>query len=493
MALIKCEECGESISSSAKVCPHCGIKINLQTCPECGAKLNGDEINCPECGYPVGKKSASNIITENLDKITGAQSKNYVKFKDLFKNTFKKHTEEDLDEVFVCGSDKTTPDVKDINPKNAGAWVYFKIFVFFIIAYIPTRIGFIEYGNANFLPLMIMLAAFAVPVTVLMFFFEINLFRNIPFYKVIKYFVLGGALSLILAILYFSLPYFETNATVQTYEGALLIGLVEEVAKAVIVAIFLFKSKKSILFYWIFAISYMLQIYFDFSGYSDIAIGLGRIFGFHFPENFDYPYTAKSITEFWRKWHMTLSSWFRDYVYIPLGGNRRGITIQIRNILIVWALTGLWHGSSWNFVLWGSLFGVILILEKFVFNKLIEKSPNIIKRIYTLFIVMISFVIFQSTDMSQIGVIIKGLFGLNNEALINATTLYYLKGYAVIIILGIIGSTPLLRNLVNKLSCNSKWNKIINILQPIYMILLLGIVTIFLVDNSFNPFLYFRF
>ena len=237
----------------------------------------------------------------------------------------------------------------------------------------------------------------------------------------------------------------------------------------------------------------MLQIYFDFSGYSDIAIGLGRIFGFHFPENFDYPYTAKTITEFWRKWHMTLSSWFRDYVYIPLGGNRRGVKIQIRNILIVWALTGLWHGASWNFVLWGSLFGVILILEKFVFNKLLEKSPNIIKRIYTLFIVMISFVIFQSTDMSQIGVIIKGLFGLNNEALINTTTLYYLKGYAVIIILGIIGSTPLLRNWVNKLSSNSKWNKIINILQPIYMILLLGIVTIFLVDNSYNPFLYFRF
>ena len=141
---------------------------------------------------------------------------------------------------------------------------------------------------------------------------------------------------------------------------------------------------KSILFYWIFAISYMLQIYFDFSGYSDIAIGLGRIFGFHFPENFDYPYTAKTITEFWRKWHMTLSSWFRDYVYIPLGGNRRGVKIQIRNILIVWALTGLWHGASWNFVLWGSLFGVILILEKFVFNKLLEKSPNIIKRIYNL-------------------------------------------------------------------------------------------------------------
>ena len=245
MALIKCSECGESISSSAKTCPHCGVKINLQICPECGAKLKGDETNCPECGYPINKKNATNIITENLDKITGAKSESYVKFKDLLKNTFKKHTEEELDEVFVCGSDKTTPKVEDINPKQASAWVYFKILLFFLIAYIPTRIGFITYGNTNFLPIMVMLAAFAVPVTILIFFFEINLFRNIPFYKVIKYFVLGGSLSLILAILYFSLPYFETNATTQTFTGALLIGLVEEAAKAVIVAIFLFKSKKS--------------------------------------------------------------------------------------------------------------------------------------------------------------------------------------------------------------------------------------------------------
>ena len=245
MALIKCSECGESISSSAKTCPHCGVKINLQTCPECGAKLKGDETNCPECVYPINKKNATNIITENLDKITGAKSESYVKFKDLFKNTFKKHTEEELDEVFVCGSDKTTPKVEDINPKQASAWVYFKILLFFLIAYIPTRIGFITYGNSNFLPIMIMLAAFAVPVTILIFFFEINLFRNIPFYKVIKYFILGGSLSLILAILYFSLPYFETNATTQTFTGALMIGLIEEAAKAVIVAIFLFKSKKS--------------------------------------------------------------------------------------------------------------------------------------------------------------------------------------------------------------------------------------------------------
>ena len=245
MALIKCEECGESISSSAKTCPHCGVKINLETCPECGRKLKGDEINCPDCGYPINKKNATNIITENLDRLTGATSTSYVTFKDLFKNTLKKHSDEELDELFTCGSEKTTPELKDIDPTKASAWVYFKILVFFLIAYIPTRIGFISYGNINFLPIMIMLAAFAVPVTVLMFFFEINLFRNIPFYKVIKYFVLGGALSLILAILYFSLPYFDANATTQTYMGALLIGLVEEAAKAVIVAVFLFKSKKS--------------------------------------------------------------------------------------------------------------------------------------------------------------------------------------------------------------------------------------------------------
>ena len=245
MALIKCNECGNSISSSAKTCPHCGIKISLQTCPECGKSLNGDEINCPDCGYPISKKTATNIITENLDKLTGAQSKSYVTFKDLFKNTFKKHTEEELDEIFICGSEKTTPKIKDINSNSASAWVYFKILIFFIIAYIPTRIGFINYGNANFLPLLVMLAAFAIPVTVLIFFFEINLFRNIPFYKVIKYFVLGGSLSLILAILYFSLPFFEANATTQTYEGALMIGLIEEAAKAVIVAFFLFKSTKS--------------------------------------------------------------------------------------------------------------------------------------------------------------------------------------------------------------------------------------------------------
>ena len=240
MALIKCKECGESISSSAKTCPHCGYKNEVSICPECGKKVKSSDINCPDCGYPLQKKSATNIVSENLDKITGAKSENYVTFKDLFKNTFKKHTDEELDEVFVCGSKETTPSVKDINPKNASAWVYFKIFIFFLIAYIPCRIGFINYGNDNFLPGLIMLGAFAMPVVVLIFFFEINLFRNIPFYKVIKYFILGGALSLILAILFFSL---EFNTDIMTYSGALMVGVIEETAKAAIVALFIFKSK----------------------------------------------------------------------------------------------------------------------------------------------------------------------------------------------------------------------------------------------------------
>lgn len=240
MALIKCKECGESISSSAKTCPHCGFKNEVSICPECGKKVKSSDVNCPDCGYPLQKKTATNIVSENLDKITGAKSESYVSFKDLFKNTFKKHTDEELDEVFVCGSKETTPSVLDINPKNASAWVYFKIFIFFLIAYIPCRIGFINYGNDNFLPGLIMLGAFAMPVVVLIFFFEINLFRNIPFYKVIKYFILGGALSLILAILFFSL---EFNTDIRTYSGALMVGVIEETAKAAIVALFIFKSK----------------------------------------------------------------------------------------------------------------------------------------------------------------------------------------------------------------------------------------------------------
>ena len=252
-------------------------------------------------------------------------------------------------------------------------------------------------------------------------------------------------------------------------------------------------NEKSILFYWIFAISYSLQIYFDFSAYSDMAIGLGRMFGFHFLENFNYPYISKSITEFWRRWHMSLSSWFRDYVYIPLGGNRKGTIILVRNIFIVWALTGIWHGANWTFVIWGLMFGIMLIIEKLFLTKHLEKMPSILKRIYVLFTVMISFIIFDANSIGEAWNNIIGLFGANGESLINASTVYYLKSYLVVLVIAIIGSTPLLKNIIEKLKTKTNANKIINLLEPIAMASILIIVTAYLVDNSYNPFLYFRF
>ena len=252
-------------------------------------------------------------------------------------------------------------------------------------------------------------------------------------------------------------------------------------------------NEKSILFYWIFAISYSLQIYFDFSAYSDMAIGLGRMFGFHFLENFNYPYISKSITEFWRRWHMSLSSWFRDYVYIPLGGNRKGTIILVRNIFIVWALTGIWHGANWTFVIWGLMFGIMLIIEKLFLTKHLEKMPSILQRIYVLFTVMISFIIFDANSIGEAWNNIIGLFGANGENLINASTVYYLKSYLVVLVIAIIGSTPLLKNIIEKLKTKTNANKIINLLEPIAMASILIIVTAYLVDNSYNPFLYFRF
>ena len=252
-------------------------------------------------------------------------------------------------------------------------------------------------------------------------------------------------------------------------------------------------NEKSILFYWIFAISYSLQIYFDFSAYSDMAIGLGRMFGFHFLENFNYPYISKSITEFWRRWHMSLSSWFRDYVYIPLGGNRKETIILVRNIFIVWALTGIWHGANWTFVIWGLMFGIMLIIEKLFLTKHLEKTPSILQRIYVLFTVMISFIIFNANSIGEAWNNIIGLFGANGESLINASTVYYLKSYLVVLVIAIIGSTPLLKNIIEKLKTKTNANKIINLLEPIAMASILIIVTAYLVDNSYNPFLYFRF
>lgn len=252
-------------------------------------------------------------------------------------------------------------------------------------------------------------------------------------------------------------------------------------------------NETTVIFYWIFGISYMLQLYFDFSAYSDMAIGLGRIFGFNFPENFNYPYISKSITEFWRRWHISLGTWFKDYVYIPLGGNRDGKYKQIRNILIVWLLTGIWHGANWTFLIWGLLFGIILIIEKIFLNKFMEKLPSFIKRIYVLFIVMILFIIFNAENMSVALTNIKGLFGMNGEVFVNDYTLHYLKSYLPLLIIALFGTTPFIKILIDKLRKNKYVNSIINILEPILIVMILVVVTSYLIDNSYNPFLYFRF
>ena len=252
-------------------------------------------------------------------------------------------------------------------------------------------------------------------------------------------------------------------------------------------------DERSVLFYWIFAISYMLQVYFDFSAYSDMAIGLGKMFGFTFLENFNYPFISKSITEFWRRWHISLSSWFKDYVYIPLGGSRKGTLKLVRNILIVWFLTGIWHGAAYNFILWGLFIGIFLVIEKLWLSKYISKLPKFLRNIYVLFIIMISFIMFNAGSINEAFFNIKGLFGLNKEVFINNYTIYYLKSYLIVLIIAIFGATPLFKNIIEKLKKSKCLNKIINILEPIFLVILLLLVTAYLIDSSYNPFLYFRF
>ena len=243
-------------------------------------------------------------------------------------------------------------------------------------------------------------------------------------------------------------------------------------------------TEKSILFHWLYAIAFMLHIYFDFSGYSDMAIGLGRIFGFHFIENFNYPYLSKSVTEFWRRWHMSLGSWFRDYVYIPLGGNRVSKARWVFNILVVWMLTGLWHGASWNFVLWGLLFAAVLLIEKWI--PALQKLPTFLRRIYVLLIVMLSFVLFNAENLPQAAADMAGLFG--GLPLATQESLYCLRSYAVVFAVSVMGATPLPKRLAQRIP-----EKAAAVLEPVVLILLLLTCTAYLVDGSFNPFLYFRF
>ncbi len=248
----------------------------------------------------------------------------------------------------------------------------------------------------------------------------------------------------------------------------------------------------SVLFAWIYGIAFSLHIYFDFSGYSDMAIGLGHIFGFDFLENFNYPYISKSVTEFWRRWHMSLGSWFRDYLYIPLGGNRVGKVRWFFNIFVVWLATGFWHGAAWNFIVWGLMFGVLLVIEKLWLLDFLKKH-TIISRIYVLFIVMISFIIFNAPTMSQAWIDIISLFGAGDLPLVTVDTLYYLRSYALIFVIAFIGATPLMKTVINKINKTLVGNKILNVAEPIVLASLLVVMTAFLVDGSFNPFLYFRF
>lgn len=276
-----------------------------------------------------------------------------------------------------------------------------------------------------------------------------------------------------------------------------VVGLAKKVILAnnlgMIVDIMTKSNEKSVLSYWMVAIFFSLQIYYDFSGYSDMAIGLGRMFGFDFLENFNYPFISKSIKEFWRRWHISLSSFFRDYVYIPLGGNRVSRGRWIFNLLIVWSLTGLWHGDSWNFILWGLYFAILLIIENLFLQNILSKLPALIQHIYAKFFIIISFVIFNNENIKDLWSSLYNMFNFRGLDLYNNFSTYYLKSYTVLLIVSVIGATPILKNIIQKINKNVTGQKVISTINPILNIVLLVVVTAYLIDGSFNPFLYFRF
>ena len=270
-----------------------------------------------------------------------------------------------------------------------------------------------------------------------------------------------------------------------------LVGLSKKVILAdnfaLLIKIFRESGEPSVVFYWMYAVAFLLNIYFDFSGYSDMAIGLGRIFGFHFLENFNYPYLSKSITEFWRRWHMSLGSWVRDYVYIPLGDNRVSRGRWIFNILVVWMLTGAWHGAAWNFVLWGLLYAVFLLIEKWV--PALQKLPNILRHGYVLLATVLGFVLFNAESVAQAGSDIAALFGFGGLPAVTAETLYYLRSYSLLFVVGVVGATPVVKLAAQKVS-KTKAGPVLELLT---LVVLLMVCTGYLVDGSFSPFLYFRF
>ena len=251
-------------------------------------------------------------------------------------------------------------------------------------------------------------------------------------------------------------------------------------------------AQPSVLFAWLYAVSFLLQIYFDFSGYSDMAIGLGRLFGFSFPENFNYPYISASITEFWRRWHISLGTWFRDYLYIPLGGNRTSRAKWYRNLLIVWAATGLWHGAAWNFLLWGLLFAVLLIAEKQFLRPVLEKS-RVFSHIYVLFFITLSFVLFDADSVSGAAGTLGALFGAGGLTGATQEALYLLRSNAVLLAIAAVGATPLPKRVCSALEGSRAGARVLTVLEPLAVLALLVLCTAYLVDGTFSPFLYFRF
>lgn len=245
---------------------------------------------------------------------------------------------------------------------------------------------------------------------------------------------------------------------------------------------------------WLGLAAYTLQIYLDFSAYSDMAIGLGHMFGFHFLENFNYPYLAKSITEFWRRWHISLGTWFREYVYIPLGGNRVSLWRHVRNILIVWLLTGIWHGASWNFVLWGFYYGILLLAEKFVFGEYLKKLPDPIRHIYCIFFLMLGWSLFAFCDLKHGMDFFKALFGIYGQGLLNRETIYFLYNNGILLLFCILGCTELPKRAGNRL-CKKLEERLftLSVVRNIFYIVIFVLSVAWLVDATFQPFLYFRF
>lgn len=245
---------------------------------------------------------------------------------------------------------------------------------------------------------------------------------------------------------------------------------------------------------WMGLAAYTFQIYFDFSGYSDMAIGLGHMFGFRFLENFNYPYISKSITEFWRRWHISLSTWFREYVYIPLGGNRAGLWCHIRNILIVWLLTGIWHGASWNFMIWGAYYGILLLLEKFVFGKYLKKLPNLFQHIYCMFFVMLGWNLFVFDDMGRGMEFLKSLFGIYGQGAFDGETVYLLYNHVFLLAACVLGCTKLPQRMGKWFSVKLTNREMLAcVMRNIFYTAVFILSVAWLVDASFNPFLYFRF